>query len=355
MLRNQYFRTRSPRKRRGVAKSSFLLFTSLWPLGTSLIFVIIISGCGGEEPVDRPIVESVRDEKPINDAPISTPYYPMTLGSRWVYRNPDGSEWTREIIEAKNVDADSYPVGAVSYRFFGYNPPVEDKHSDFLKAPTYLVTDTHLSLIITDNDINDAIWQTILESRGENPNGHKQKYTNGEWSTHKQDGVLVYLHNSVPKVASRSDLVLLSFPLDPIYKGKALHMTLHGIDKTHPPSYVHSYESKVKISIDSSYEGSVETPMGLFEDCLKIQYDADSPSVETRGFEIGKWNWITPKNLLRALVKHLEDELRNELTTLIRDLMPRLHLQTMWLAPGVGPVKIETPNGIAELIDYEIK
>ena len=27
----------------------------------------------------------------------------------------------------------------------------------------------------------------------------------------------------------------------------------------------------------------------------------------------------------------------------------------MWLAPGVGPVKIETPNGIAELIDYGIK
>ena len=353
MVIPKYSKSKSPQKRPRVGL--FLLVTSHWSLATVLIAILLSSGCA-DETINNPISENpVEDSNREEIVSTTANYFPMIVGSRWVYRNPDGSEWTREIIEAKNVGADSYPVGAVSYRLFGYNPPVEDKHSDFLKAPTYLVTDTHLSLIITDNDINDAIWQTILESRGENPNGHKQKYTNGEWSTHKQDGVLVYLHNSVPKVASRSDLVLLSFPLDPIYKGKALHMTLHGIDKTHPPSYVDSYEAKVKISIDSSYEGSVETPMGLFEDCLKIQYDADSPSVETRGFEIGKWNWITPKNLLRALVKHLEDELRNELTTLIRDLMPRLHLQTMWLAPGVGPVKIETPNGIAELIDYEIK
>ena len=318
-------------------------------------FILLMYGCGGEESVDKPIVEAVGDEKPINDVPIAIPYYPMTVGNRWVYRNPDGAEWAREVIETKNVDAGSYHDGVVSYCLFSYNPSIEDKHSDFFKTPTYLVTDTHLGLLVTDNHINDAIWQTIQESRGENSSGRKQIYTNGEWSTHKQDGVLVYLHNSTPKVASRSDLVLLSFPFDPIYKGRALHMILRGIDKTHPPSYVHSYEAKVKISIGSSYEGSVATPMGLFEDCVKIQYDGDLSSVETQEFEIGKWNWITPKNLLRVLVKHLEDELRNELTILLRELMPRLHLQTMWLAPGVGPVKIVTPDGIAELIDYEVK
>ena len=36
-------------------------------------------------------------------------------------------------------------------------------------------------------------------------------------------------------------------------------------------------------------------------------------------------------------------------------IMPELGFETVWLAPGVGPVKIETPNGIAELIDYEKK
>ena len=33
----------------------------------------------------------------------------------------------------------------------------------------------------------------------------------------------------------------------------------------------------------------------------------------------------------------------------------KLELQTVWLAPGVGSVKIETPDGISELIDYAIK
>ena len=32
-----------------------------------------------------------------------------------------------------------------------------------------------------------------------------------------------------------------------------------------------------------------------------------------------------------------------------------MQLGAVWLAPGVGPVKIETLNGIAELIDYEVK
>ena len=183
----------------------------------------------------------------------------------------------------------------------------------------------------------------------------REYVTNGDWQTQKHDGVLAYLHNSNPRVLSRSGPVLLSLPPDFHPRGKALHITLHGTDKTNPLSFIHSYEAKIRISVQSSYEGVVETPMGLFEDCLKIQYDADLPSIETQEFKIGEWNLLTPGNVLRALVEHLENELRKELASLLTELMPRLHLQTMWLAPGVGPVKIETPNGIAELIDYEVK
>lgn len=51
----------------------------------------------------------------------------------------------------------------------------------------------------------------------------------------------------------------------------------------------------------------------------------------------------------------VESEIRKELTDLSLHLTPKLELQTVWLAPGVGPVKIETLHGYAELIDYEIK
>lgn len=37
------------------------------------------------------------------------------------------------------------------------------------------------------------------------------------------------------------------------------------------------------------------------------------------------------------------------------DVKPKLGLEIVWLAPGVGPVKIEGAEGSAVLIDYEIK
>ena len=51
----------------------------------------------------------------------------------------------------------------------------------------------------------------------------------------------------------------------------------------------------------------------------------------------------------------VESEIRKELTDLSMHLTSKLELQTVWLAQGVGPVKLETSNGIAELIDYEMK
>ena len=50
----------------------------------------------------------------------------------------------------------------------------------------------------------------------------------------------------------------------------------------------------------------------------------------------------------------LEAELRKELTTLFRDGLPRMQLGAVWLAPDVGPVKIELADGISELISYDV-
>ena len=82
--------------------------------------------------MDKPIVESVGREKPINNAPISTPYYPMTVGNRWVYRNPDGSEWSREVVQSESILHDTY-------HSFSYHPPLADTHPMFIKSPTYVV------------------------------------------------------------------------------------------------------------------------------------------------------------------------------------------------------------------------
>ena len=96
----------------------------------------------------------------------------------------------------------------------------------------------------------------------------------------------------------------------------------------------------------------VETSAGTFQDCLKIQYEAGPISINTLEFVDTRPPLIHD---LSEQLKAFELTLHDELTDVLNYLMPKLGLQTMWLAPGVGPVKIETPNGIAELIDYGIK
>ena len=95
----------------------------------------------------------------------------------------------------------------------------------------------------------------------------------------------------------------------------------------------------------------VETSAGTFQDCLKIQYETGPISIQTLKFEDTQPPLILD---LSEELKAFELALHDELTDVLGYLMPKLGLHTMWLAPGVGPVKIETPDGIAELIDYQI-
>ena len=49
-----------------------------------------------------------------------------------------------------------------------------------------------------------------------------------------------------------------------------------------------------------------------------------------------------------------EELICKDLETLSMRLMPNIRLETVWLAPETGPVKIEGVNGATELIEYDI-
>ena len=133
-------------------------------------------------------------------------------------------------------------------------------------------------------------------------------------------------------------------------------MTITGYYNFIPRNYIHDFEVDIRIWGTTSFGPAVTTSTGRFENCLKLEYSAEATPVETLLYEIGAWNARDyTKDQNKALLEHLEDELNSELTKLLPSLMQNLNLQTMWLAPSVGPVKIETPNGIAELVDYDIK
>ncbi len=225
---------------------------------------------------------------------------------------------------------------------------------DSLGSPEYVALLNRLIRRINHNDINDAVWQIILESGGESPNwGFGMSCRNGvcrlKKNMYDRPDILTYLFESKTSVVWHSDLTLLRFPLVPGETYQSLNLRLSGLSGG--STYIYAYEAEGVIlgKIGDDLE-LVETPSGAFEDCLKIQYEAKQPTVKTEEFRNGR-AISAPKKFLKVV----ESGVREELTDLLMYLMPKLGLQTVWLAPGVGPVKIEPPNGIAELIDYDIK
>ena len=341
MLIPEYFKSKSPRKRQRVAL--FSLVTSHRLLATVLIAILLSAGCA-DESINNPIAEkTIDDSKPDVIVSTSTNYFPMTAGSRWVYRNLDGSEWSREVTETEEV-------GSRSYHYFSYDPPIEGNQFAFFRAPVYIATLNSLVLKVKVGDINDAIWQTILESNKNLPHwGWIQIFQNGVWQTRKEG--LAFLNNYSASGVLHSDSgILLRLPLVPGQTWEMLEIRLSGSSEM--AFMHHSFESDAEILGRVGDPYSVPTPAGIFEDCLNIQYEAKPPSVRTSEFTDQA---EAPENVKIKRRKHMEAEIRKELTTLLTSVIPKLGLESVWLAPGVGPVRIKSAEGIAVLIDYEVK
>ena len=188
MLIREFLKSNSPRKRQR---------EGLFSLATALMVMLLISGCA-DETINNPIAEKSVDGSKLDViVSTSTNYFPMTVGSRWVYRNPDGSEWTREVTETEEV-------GTRNYHLFSYDPPIEDNQFSFFRAPMYIATLNSVVLKVKNNDINDAIRQIVLESNNNSPGwAWTQKFQNGVWKTRKKG--LTFLNNYNASGVLRSD------------------------------------------------------------------------------------------------------------------------------------------------------
>ena len=180
-------------------------------------------------------------------------------------------------------------------------------------------------------------------------------FRDGEWRKEINDDALMCLSKYDARVVWNSELTVLRFPLVPYRRWKAIDVRLSGT-RYIPPFWdvdgvgdTHSFEANVTISGIAGQPESVVTSAGAFEDCLKIQYEMTRLSIETTEFTVSR-----PVFEQRKLELY-EAELRKELTTLFKDGLPRMQLSAVWLAPDVGPVKIERADGISELISYDVK
>ena len=174
--------------------------------GAFLCFIVMLCGCGGEETVNSPVSDSAGDGTREEISPISTRYYPMTVGNRWVYRNSDGFEWAREVT---NKEISSH----LTYNLVGYDPPIEDSRPGFLKTPAYATTRYRLALLVRRDEMHDAVWQTIRQSGGKHANWNlRHTFDGSAWQTHKNEAALVYLFHYHTRVVSHQEPTPLRFP-----------------------------------------------------------------------------------------------------------------------------------------------
>ena len=86
-----------------------LLIASHWSLASAILALLLIFGCGNET-INNPLGGSAEGTRETEDLVlVSSIYYPMTVGSRWVYRSADGSEWWREVTKTEGSWLASLP------------------------------------------------------------------------------------------------------------------------------------------------------------------------------------------------------------------------------------------------------
>ena len=291
-----YSKSNSPQRRSRVGL--FLLVTSHWSLATVLIGILLNTGCA-DESINNPVAEKpVEDSKPDEIVSTSTNYFPMTVGSRWVYRDSDGSEWTREVTATEEVDTRHY-------HFFSYNPPIEDYQFAIFRAPVYIATLDSLFFKVENRDINDAIRNAILESNENSPRWHWfQIFQNGVWKTRKQGISLPCIVTMLAGLCLVKRDCCFVYRLFPVRRGtcsvldSAVSCSCLTCGTLLNPMWRSSEELDTRIRL--------RLLAGIFEDCLNIQYEAKPPSVKTIGF--ADWSEVPEENVKIKRRKHMETE-----------------------------------------------
>ena len=312
---------------------------------TFLLSILLILGCGGEE--------SVVDEKPINDVPISTPYYPTTLGSRWVYRNTDGSEWTREVAETEVVNRHKLRL------FFIDNPPLEGneeaKQLVFVKALSYIVTSDQIVHPISLTELQNRLGRTI-----EIPY-NISKTVHGIFNGIELNQRYQFVGSRTYKIHElrHSDFALLASPPVPGAAWNALDLRFSAVHNIAPQWFSHSLDAHLEIWAKiSANRASIVTPAGTFEDCLEVHYYQTPYQIETKILSVSVGDdphaQEFPK-VWKEIRKYVEAEIPKTAAAEFPKAMPHFQLGSLWLAPEVGPVKIQDSSGISELIAFDVK
>ena len=247
---------------------------------TSLILcaIFILFGCGSDE-TPAPIIEQTPN------------YFPDAVGSRWVYRNPDGSEWTRAVTDRNSIQGESFQI-------FTYTPPVSETEFDYLKSDAFRVTDSQ-----------------VLFAIGEKIN----RYVQNELPASVADEFAGLELDITVEPITHPEFVFFQLPLTTNFQWDAFRTNVNGsIILQNLVLLQFPFEVHISVKGEVVAVGSLETPAGSFEETYQIEYQTE---------------------ITHTLFSEAETTQQN---------------QTVWFAPHVGIVKIEDERGVTELIAYNL-
>ncbi|RKU12821.1 hypothetical protein C6503_16685 [Candidatus Poribacteria bacterium] len=241
-----------------------------------LCSIFILFGCGADE-TPTPIAQQMPN------------YFPDTVGSRWVYRNADGSEWSREITDGNSIHGEGSQV-------FTYTPPAPETEFDYLKPDVLRVTESQVLFVI----------------------GEKiDRYVQNEIPASVADEFVGLELDIIVAPITHPEFVFYQLPLTANFQWDAFNTHVNGsIVLQNLVLLQFPFEVKVRVKGEVVAVDSLETPAGNFEETYQIEYQTE---------------------ITQLLFSEAETTQQH---------------QTVWFVPHVGIVKIENEGGITELIAY---
>ncbi|MCY3743409.1 MAG: hypothetical protein OXH00_20545 [Candidatus Poribacteria bacterium] len=261
-------------------------------------------------------------------------YFPDTLGSYWTYEDQDGEEFTRYAIEPQDVDGETY-------RAFSYDPPLEDwEDYQYLVYPYYYQVSDDWVAFFNGDEIENAMKAIVTKQLEEGVLQPLKEQLNQT----VPPGVTFEISTSFE--AEAQDYSYL-FPTPVTYNEEwdaqvvnakfVIRIDVAGDPNEIPPggALIFTFNLDVLGTGTVKTTETVETSAGTFDDCLKIEFETEMvTTLETSPPMEGTQSMVPEK--VNAL-------------------------NTLWLAPNVGIVKMlqesensDTVNTV-ELTNYEIK
>ena len=225
-----------------------------------------------------------------------TPYFPGTLGSYWVYVDPDGNELTRRVVESEEIAEETYHV-------FDYEPALENwiDYDYHIHPDLYRVGEDGIAFLV-GKEAKKALQARFVKEMGTLLKMMKETAPPG---TEAGFNLLYEVEAEV-----QEQFYMLSTFTTFNEKWDAMRMEAKLTITPDPPQ---GDPNDIAFDFTIKEKGKVigmeniETPAGTFENCLKIEYRTETTIA------------VFPP----------EEEVGS----------PGESVTTLWLAPNVGIVK----------------